>query len=117
MERETMDTKIISVSSKRQITIPLKFFEQLHFGTEVECHIEKGALVVRPLSRDSGEFSVEILKDLISQGYSGEGLISQFELYSKGIKSAIGAVIEEADEIASGKRKAATMEDVFGARK
>lgn len=116
MEREIVERKVISVSSKRQITIPLKFFEKLNLDSEVECYIDKGALVVRPLSRDQGEFSVEILKDLVAQGYSGDELISQFEIYSRNMKQAIGAMLEEADEIASGQRKGATIKDVFGPR-
>lgn len=109
-----MERKIISVSPKRQITIPLKFFEQLRFGNEVECYVEDGALVVRPLSRDPGEFSVEILKDLVAQGLSGEELVRKFAERSNDVKKAIGAMLEEADEIASGRRRGATMSDVFG---
>ena len=32
-----MDRKIISISSKRQITIPQKFFNLLGFENEAEC--------------------------------------------------------------------------------
>jgi hypothetical protein len=60
----------------------------------VECYIEKGALVVRPLNRDSGEFSVEILRDLVSQGYCGEELVRQFELNTQNIRQAIGSLLK-----------------------
>lgn len=114
MERDVMDSKIISVSNKRQITIPLKFYKQLNLGNEVECSLEDGAIVIRPLNRDTGEFSVEILKDLVSQGYSGDELIKRFESQSKNIKIAISKMLEEADDIASGEKSAASFEDVFG---
>ena len=114
MERAVMERKIISVSSKRQITIPLAFYKQLNLENEVECSVEDGALVIRPLSRDTGEFSVEILKDLVSQGYSGEELIKRFALQSKNIKKAISKMLEEADEIASGEKPAASFDDIFG---
>jgi len=110
---DAMDRKIISISGKRQITIPLKFFKKLNFTNQAECYIENDALVIRPLSRDNGEFSVEILRELVAEGYSGEELIHQFEVRSKNIKKAITALIQEADEIAEGKRKGATMADIF----
>jgi len=112
-ERERMDRKIINVSKKRQITIPLKFYEELGLENEVECSLEDGAIVIRPVYRDTSEFSVEILKELVAQGYSGNELIKQFEAQNKNIKTAIGKMLEEANEIASGDKKAATFDDVF----
>ncbi|MEW6622224.1 MAG: AbrB/MazE/SpoVT family DNA-binding domain-containing protein [Bacillota bacterium] len=114
LERGCMDRKIISVSQKRQITIPLKFFKQLQLQKEVECFIRDGALVIRPIHQGQGEFSVEILRDLVAQGYSGEELVRRFELESKNIRKAISAMLEEAEQIASGEKSAATFNDVFG---
>lgn len=112
-ERDIMDRKIISVSKKRQITIPLKFYKHLNLESEVECSLEDGAIVIRPLHRESSEFSVEILKDLISQGYSGGELVKRFEVESKNIKKAITNMLEEADAIAAGEKPAANFDDVF----
>jgi len=112
-ERDRMERKIINVSKKRQITIPLKFFNKLGLENEVECSLENGAIVIRPVYRDNSEFSVEILKDLVYQGYSGDELIKQFKAQNKNIKSAVGKILEEADEIASGKKKSAKFEDIF----
>jgi len=109
-----MNRKIISVSKKRQITIPLQFYKHLNLGSEVECSLEDGAIVIRPLYREPSEFSVEILKDLVSQGYSGDELIKQFEIQSKNIRKAISNMLEEADAIAAGEKKAATFDDIFG---
>lgn len=68
-----MDKKIISISSKRQITIPLKFFEMLGFKDEAECIVRGNELIVRPARQYAGgEFSEQILADLISQGLSGD---------------------------------------------
>ena len=114
MERGHMDRKIISVSQKRQITIPLKFFKQLNLETEVECFVQNNSLVIRPIRSDQSEFSVEILKDLVAQGFSGEELVRQFETESKNIKKAIGIMQEEAERIASGEVPAASFEDLFG---
>ncbi|WP_366923751.1 AbrB/MazE/SpoVT family DNA-binding domain-containing protein [Metallumcola ferriviriculae] len=114
MERDNMDRKIISVSKKRQITIPLKYYKHLGLDNEVECTLEDGAIVIRPLNRNSGEFSVEILKDLISQGYSGNELIKKFESQSKNIKKAVTHMLEDADAIAAGEKESESFEDIFG---
>ncbi len=112
-QQEPKNRKIISVSKKRQITIPLKFYEHLDLDREVECSLEDGAIVIRPLKREPVEFSVEILKDLVSQGYSGEELVKEFEKSSEYIKKAVDNLIEESEEIASGKKKASTFKEVF----
>lgn len=114
MEREQMERKIISVSKKRQITIPLKYYKHLGLDNEVECTLEDGAIVIRPLNRDSGEFSVEILKDLIAQGYSGDELIQKFEIQSKNVKKAVTNMLEEADAIAAGEENSSSFDDIFG---
>ena len=115
MGREVMDRKIISVSPKRQITIPLKYFEELNIDNEVECLLKGNSIIIRPLRGDSSEFAEEILKDLVSQGFSGEELIEEFKKKTKEIKGAISAILEEADKIATGELPSATMEDIFGA--
>lgn len=113
LECEHMERKIISISQKRQITIPLKFYKQLHLENEVECIVQDGALVIRPLQTNQEGFSVEILKDLVTQGYSGDELVSRFEAETKNIRKAIGVMLDEAEQIASGEKPAATFDDVF----
>ncbi len=49
MGRGSMNRKIISVSKKRQITIPIEFYKHLNMGDKVECSLEDGAIVIRPL--------------------------------------------------------------------
>jgi len=114
MDYDNMDRKIISVSKKRQITIPLKYYKHLGLDNQVECTLEDGAIVIRPLNRNSSEFSVEILKDLISQGYSGNELVKKFEAQSKNIKKAVTHMLEDADAIAAGEKESESFEDIFG---
>ena len=114
MERKIMERKIINITGKRQITIPLKFYEQLNFGKEVECFLAENAVVIRPLSTSDDSFTIEILKDLVAQGYGGNELIEKFSEQRGNIQKAIGALINEADEIAAGKRKRTTTQDIFG---
>jgi len=114
LESPVMERKIINVTGKRQVTIPLKFYEKLRFGKEVECFLTDDVIVLRPFSNSDDGFTMEILKDLVSQGYGGDELLTKFAEQRDNIKKAIGALIEEADEIADGKRKSATTKDIFG---
>ncbi len=113
-KRKNTDRRIVRVSGKRQITIPLKYYQSLALGDQVECSLEDGALIIRPISQEGSEFSVEILKDLVAQGLTGEALIQKFTERNQQIKTAIRNILDEADDIASGKRPAAGMKDIFG---
>lgn len=42
-----MNRKILSISSKRQITIPQKFYQALGFGSEAECMVLLNNLVTK----------------------------------------------------------------------
>ena len=114
VEGSVMERKIINVTGKRQVTIPLKFYERLRFGKEVECVLTDDAIVLRPFSNSDDSLTMEILKDLVSQGLSGEELLERFAGQRANIKKAVGMLIDEADEIAEGKRKSATTKDIFG---
>jgi len=112
----SMERKIISVSGKRQITIPQKYFEMLGFSNEAECILQNNAIVIRPIRENTGsEFSEQILADLISQGFSGQELLVKFKEVSKKITPAMDKLIDEADRIAKGDPNSATMTDIFGA--
>ena len=114
LENSMVERKIINITGKRQVTIPLRFYEKLRFDKEIECVLTDNAIVLRPLSSPDEGFAMEILKDLISQGYSGDELLTKFAEQRKNINKAIGILINEADEIAAGKRKGATTKEIFG---
>ncbi|MCL2628889.1 MAG: AbrB/MazE/SpoVT family DNA-binding domain-containing protein, partial [Oscillospiraceae bacterium] len=64
------ERKIISVSSKRQLTIPQKYYDLLGFNNEAECVLQDDSILIRPMQNiNTSEFSEQILADLISQGY------------------------------------------------
>lgn len=109
-----MEKRTISISSKRQITIPNKFFSQLGFGTEAECILRGNELVIRPANPNAGgEFAEYILADLIAQGLSGDELLKEFKEKQSKVRTAVEAMISEADNVAKGKGSYATYEDVF----
>ena len=65
-----MERKTIRISSKRQVTIPQRYFERLGFGEEAECILRGDELVIRPVKAQSGgEFSEHILAGPLAQGF------------------------------------------------
>lgn len=66
------------------------------------------------LAQDSGgEFSEQILADLVAQGYIGEELLQCFSAASRKIRPAVEKILEEARQVAEGKAPYAKFEDVF----
>ncbi|HBN85876.1 MAG TPA: AbrB family transcriptional regulator [Clostridiales bacterium] len=95
-----MEKRRISISSKRQITIPAKYFESLGLDKELECICSKDMLILKPVKKEDPAFAEEILADLIKQGYTGEKLLTEFKKMNRMVRPAIEKIIEEADEIA-----------------
>jgi len=113
--REAMDRKRISVSRKRQITIPVKFHEMLGISNEVDCYIKDGTLVIKPISPEfTGEFAVEILSDLVAQGLSGEQLLAKFTEMNQKIRPAVELLITEADKTALTSHNQDKFQEIFG---
>lgn len=110
-----MERKVVSISSKRQITIPQKFFTLLGFASEAECLVRGNELVIRPAKQSAGgEFAENILADLIAQGLSGDKLLSEFKKKQAKVRPAVEAMITEAGAVAQGNGEYASYEDVFG---
>jgi len=106
--------KRISVSQKRQITIPIEFYNSLGIEKEVECYLQNNALVIRPVREYSGEFDEQILADLISQGLSGQELLEKFKEMRRQVRPAVERLLDEARLAAAGKTQFSTYENVFG---
>ena len=89
-----MESKRVSISQKRQITIPQKFFTVLGFDKEAECFLRGDELIIRPTKiNSSGEFAEQILADLIKSGYSGDELLSMFKIKQKEIRPAVESML------------------------
>lgn len=111
-----MDIKKITISAKRQITIPQKFFSMLGFDTEAECLVRGNELVIRPVETGTGgEFAEQILADLIAQGYSGDELLMRFRKAQSQVRPAVEAVIGEAGRVAKSETAYVSYADIFGA--
>lgn len=110
-----MEMKKLSISAKRQITIPQKFFTMLGFGTEAECTVRGNELVIRPARTNTGgEFAEQILEDLIARGYSGNELLERFKKAQAQVRPAVESMLMDAAQIASSESGHISYKDVFG---
>ena len=111
-----MEMKKVRISSKRQITIPQKFFTMLGFDREADCMVRGNELVIRPAKVNmGGEFAEQILADLIEQGYSGKELLQRFKQVKSQVRPAIENMMGEAERVAVSESEYMTYEDIFDA--
>jgi bifunctional DNA-binding transcriptional regulator/antitoxin component of YhaV-PrlF toxin-antitoxin module len=109
-----VNRKVLSISSKRQITIPQKFYQTLGFADEAECIMRGDELIIRPVKTVSGgEFAEQILAELIAEGLSGETLLSRFREKQAQIRPAVESMLSDAEKVAEGKCDYATYDDVL----
>lgn len=106
--------KRISVSQKRQITIPIEFYNSVGIDKEVECYVQNDTIVIRPVRESSGEFDEQILADLIEQGLSGQELLGKFKETRRQVRPAVERLLDEAQRAAQNEVPSNTYEDVFG---
>ena len=72
--------------------------------------------MIRPVRINTGgEFSEQILADLIAQGLSGEQLLNAFKDTQAKVRPAVEAILGDAERAASGKGEFTTYDDIFGA--
>jgi bifunctional DNA-binding transcriptional regulator/antitoxin component of YhaV-PrlF toxin-antitoxin module len=95
-----MEKRRIHISSKRQITIPSKYYNALGLTNEINCIYANNMLILTPVNNEDPAFAEEMLSDLIEQGYSGQKLLSEFKRLSRQIRPAVEKIIQEADTIA-----------------
>lgn len=62
----------------------------------------------------NGDFSEEILADLINEGYSGQELQKEFKSRQAKVKPAVEKMLDDAHKMATGEAKSMAYEDVFG---
>jgi len=111
----SMDIKKVSISAKRQITIPQKFFTLLGFDDEAECVVRGNELVIRPVRNNSGgEFAEQILADLIAEGLNGDELLKKFKETQKKVRPAVEEMLDDASKAAMSEGGFETYSDVFG---
>lgn len=110
------EQKRVTITSKRQFTIPQKFYTELGFDRDAVCTMGDGMLVIQPVSHVSGggEFAEQILSDLIAEGFSGQELLDEFKTRQAKVRPAVEAMLEAAKAAASGTGEYSTYDDIFG---
>lgn len=87
--------KYASVSSKRQISIPKEFYDNLGIKDEVTMELLNNRIVIKPVKGHSDDFSEEILSDLIQEGYDKSEILQEFKKRKKLIRPSINRLVEE----------------------
>ncbi len=105
--------KRVTISVKRQFTIPQKYYEALGFESDAECILQEGGLFIRPLRTEPSDFSEEILADLVAQGFGGQELLSKFKEQTQKIRPAVQKMIKEADEAAKLSSGTLSLDELF----
>ena len=105
--------KIVRVTSKRQFTIPKRYFDALKIGEQVKCYRAGNKLVIEPVQDDDfWDFSTDILKELIAENYSGQELLQEFERRKQKTARALQRMASETrDDAVAGRGR--TAEVVF----
>ena len=115
MSAHLPERKQVTITSKRQFTIPQKFFTELGFDRSAVCSVSDGKLIIEPVTPISGgEFAEQILKELIDEGYNGNELLAEFRIRQAKVRPAVEAMLEDAKNAALGIGEYETYDDVFG---
>ena len=113
-EKTIMRPKRISVSSKRQITIPLEYCKALNIENEVECIMKNNSIIIRPvIDTTQDNFADLILEDLIKEGYKGKELLEEFKKRKEKLRYVINEIQNEADKVAEDEAPYKTMDEIF----
>ena len=113
---EKVEQKRVTITSKRQFTIPQKFYTALGFDREAVCIMGDGMLILRPVKKvTAGEFAEQILAELISEGYSGDALLQEFKKRQAKVRPAVEEMLDAAGAVAQGSGEYASYDDIFGA--
>lgn len=109
------EQKRVTITSKRQFTIPQRFFSELGFEREAICTMGEGMLIIQPATHVSGgEFAEQILADLLAEGYAGDELLAEFKLRQSKVRPSVEELLEQAKEVANGRGEYSTYDDIFG---
>ena len=90
------EPQTIKISSKRQITIPAKYYEAAGFGEYALCTWTDQGILLQPLDVDDEDVTVDILRSLVKQGFEGEELIERYQETKRKIVS-VRRNLEEAE--------------------
>lgn len=107
--------KRVTISSKRQFTIPQKFFTEVGFDREAVCTLGDGMIIIEPIRPNGNSlFAEQILAELIAEGYNGVELLAEFKKRQAKVRPAVEKLLEAARGAANGTGEYSSYDDVFG---
>lgn len=98
-----IQSQTVKISSKRQITIPSKFYEAGGFDEYALCTWTENGLLLQPLKVNDEDNSVTILRQLVAEGYEGDELVDKYEEIQNKIVSIKHKLQIAEDDIAEGR--------------
>ena len=114
-KNKTMKTKKISVSEKRQITIPKDFFDALNIGKEIECGMVDNYIIIKPVQENfTDEFSEYILQDILKEGYKDKDILEEFKKRRNDLKKAAEEFNNDIDDEIKNISNLKGINEVFG---
>lgn len=96
-------SQTVKISSKRQITIPSKFYEAGGFDEYALCTWTENGLLLQSLKVNDEDNSVTILRQLVAEGYEGDELVDKYEEIQNKIVSIKHKLQKAEDDIAEGR--------------
>lgn len=96
-------SQTVKISSKRQITIPSKFYEAGGFDEYAPCTWTENGLLLQSLKVNDEDNSVTILRQLVAEGYEGDELVDKYEEIQNKIVSIKHKLQKAEDDIAEGR--------------
>lgn len=93
----------LKISSKRQITIPARYYEAAGFGEYALCTWTDQGILLQPLDVNDEDVTVGILRSLVEQGFEGEELFERYQETKRKIVSVRRKLDEAERDIAEGR--------------
>lgn len=87
IETRKADSRVVKISSKRQVTIPAEWYREEGFTDYALVTRTEEGLVFQPLDVEEEDASVKILSQLISEGYEGDELLARYKDANGKLKS------------------------------
>lgn len=97
------EPQTIKISSKRQITIPARYYEAAGFGEYALCTWIDQGILLQPLDMEDEDVTVDILRSLIKQGFEGEELIEHYQEMKRKIVSVRCKLDEAERDVSEGR--------------
>lgn len=88
-----MRTKTRKQGNSITLTVPKEF--NIKEGTVVEARLTKNGIFYEFVDEDSMNFDVQLLEDLINEGYTDQDLLSEFKKRKKNLPHALDRIVEQ----------------------